>query len=119
MKQVASVRDFFEGVVARGNEPQLSHLVGTWELDVEGVGIWRIAVDHGSLSMTEGPGPSEPSSEPTARIHLGEAELLRIVRGEGHANLITEILRGGVMVEGALGFALKLHALLPLEEEPS
>ncbi|NUO49916.1 MAG: hypothetical protein HOV80_13765 [Polyangiaceae bacterium] len=67
MKQVASVRDFFEGVATRGNEPLLSHLVGTWELDVEGAGTWKIAVDRGSLSVTEGPGTPD-SSEPTARI---------------------------------------------------
>ena len=119
MKQVASVRDFFEGVAARGTEPQLSHLVGTWELDVEGAGTWKIAVDHGSLSVTEGAGSPDAGSQPTARIHIDEAELLRIVRGDGHANLVTGILRGGVMIEGALGFALKLHALLPREEEPS
>jgi hypothetical protein len=119
MKHVASVRDFFEGVAARGNEPQLSHLVGTWELDVEGAGTWKIAVNHGSLSVTEGPSSSDPASEPSTRIRIDEADLLRLIRGEGHANLVTELLRGGATVEGDVGFALKLHALLPLEEEPS
>lgn len=118
MTPVASARGFFEGVAARGKDPRLADLVGTWQFEVEGAGTWRIDVDRGALSVAEGPLPPMGASTqvPTSRFHIREDELLKLARGEDHRNVITGVLRGTLTVDGDAGFAVRLHTLLAQEE---
>lgn len=116
---IESARSFFEALAGRGQEPRLANVAGTWELDVEGAGTWTVDVDHGALRVTEGKPPSSAGAggRRAARIRLGEGELLRLVRGDGHENLFTALVRGALVIEGELAFAQTMQAILPVPEE--
>lgn len=105
-------RAYFETIAARGREPRLEHDVGTWQIDVDGAGTWSIHVDHGALQVEEGPDPTS-----TAQLRLGQAEFVRLARGDEHENLLTALLRGAIReLHGDLAFAQKLQAIMPLQE---
>ena len=114
--EVESARAFFAALAARGHEPRLADAVGTWEFALDDAGSWTVTVDHGALHVADG--QQAPAVEkPTTRIRLREDELLRLVRGDGHENLLTALLRGALVVEGDLAFAQKLQTILPIPEE--
>ena len=116
---INSARAFFEAVAARGREPRLADAAGTWEFDVEGVGIWTVAVDGGALHVTEGQpsSPGEAGRTRKTRLRLREDELLRLVHGDGHENLFMGLIRGALAVEGELAFAQRLQAIFPVPDE--
>lgn len=116
---VGKARDCFEALGRRGYGPGLADVVGTWEFDVEDVGTWTVAVDHGALRVTDGadPRPMTDSAIPTARLRLSEEALVRLARGERHENLFTGVIRGAIVVEGDVAFAQRLQAILPLQDD--
>jgi hypothetical protein len=116
---VGNARDCFDAVARRGHEPRLAGVVGTWEFDIEDVGTWTVAVDHGTLSVTAGaPAPTDDHPQaPATRLRMREDELVRLVRGDGHENLFTGVIRGAIVVEGAIAFAQRLQTILPLPNE--
>ena len=117
---VASARAFFDALAGRAHEPGLADAVGTWEFEIEGVGTWTVTVNHGALNVSSGAPPqSGDATRPRwTRFRMREDELRRLVRGDGHENLFTGVIRGAIVVEGELAFAQRLQALLPLPDEP-
>ncbi|HTB71833.1 MAG TPA: SCP2 sterol-binding domain-containing protein [Polyangiaceae bacterium] len=111
--QIDNANQFFGVLSARGREPRLGNTSGTWQFDVEGAGTWTVKVDQGSLSV----GSGQPSTTPTARLNLSEAELLRLADSESHENPLTGLLRGAIRVDGDLGFAQRLLAFMPLPDD--
>ncbi len=109
---IEDARTYFNTIAARGREPKLEHVLGTWEIDIEGAGTWAIHVDDGVLMIFEG----KPSA-PNARVHVAEEDLKRLSRGDEHENVITSALRGALRIEGDITFAQKLEAVLPLRED--
>jgi hypothetical protein len=118
---VGSAPAFFAALAARVHEPRLADATGTWEFDIEGVGTWTVAVDHGALSVADGTRPpsTEGASGPRTRFRMREDELLRLLSGDGHENLFMGVIRGAIVIEGALAFGQRLQAILPLEDERS
>ncbi|HEY7186775.1 MAG TPA: SCP2 sterol-binding domain-containing protein [Vicinamibacterales bacterium] len=118
---IGSARAFFEALRARAHQPRLVDAVGTWQFEIEGVGTWTVAVDHGALTVTDvsSSRPAEGVRESNTRLRLREDELLRLVRGDRHENLFMGVIRGAIVVEGELAFAQRLQTLLPLPDERS
>ena len=117
---VGSARACFEALARRGHEPRLADVVGTWEFDIEDVGTWTVAVDHGALSVTDDTRTrtADGARAPTTRLRLKEDELVRLARGDRHENLFTGVIRGAIVVEGEVAFAQRLQTILPLPDEP-
>jgi hypothetical protein len=117
---VESAAAVFEALAAHAREPMLVDAAGSWEFDIEGVGTWTVAVDHGALSVTEdAPPPGAQVSEARVRLRMREDELVRLAHGDAHENLFTGVIRGAIVIEGALAFAQRLQAILPLHRERS
>jgi hypothetical protein len=116
LMQIESARAFFQTLAARAQEPRLANTVGTLELDVMGSGTWTITVDRGAVRVAEGP-PPKSDIEPGTRIHVREDELVRLLRGEYHQNLVTALLRGALVIEGDLRLAQSLQAIVPVPED--
>lgn len=95
--------------------------MGTWEFDIDDVGTWTVAVDHGALSVTHKTRTrtADGARTPTTRLRLGEDELVRLARGDRHENLFTGVIRGAIVVEGQVAFAQRLQTILPLPDEQS
>jgi hypothetical protein len=115
LMQIESTRTFFEALAARKQEPRLANAVGTLELDVAGSGTWTVMVDRGAVRVAEGPPP--PDIGPRTRVHVREDELARLLRGEGHQNLFTALLRGALSIEGDLRVLQILQSIVPIPEE--
>ena len=116
---IENARACFEALARRGHEPRLADAVGTWAFDIEDVGTWTVAVDHGALSVTDNTRTRTADGAPTTRLRLGENELVRLARGDRHENLFTGVIRGAIVVEGELAFAQRLQTILPLRDEQS
>jgi hypothetical protein len=116
MTTIEDSRAYFEALAARGREPRLGDAVGTWEFDIEGVGQWTVAFDHGELRVAEGQ-RSPAGGEPSARLRMREDVLMGLVRGDSRDNLLTVLLRGACVIEGDLGLAQRLNLLLPFEQD--
>jgi hypothetical protein len=116
--RIRNAREFFEALASRGQEPRLADVVGRWEFDVADAGTWTVNVDRGALRVAEGvPRATKGAAVPAVRMHLDEAELLRLLRGEGHENIQMALLRGALTVEGELALVARLQTILPLREE--
>ncbi|HKQ72026.1 MAG TPA: SCP2 sterol-binding domain-containing protein [Polyangiaceae bacterium] len=110
---IDSARSFFDLVKARGNEPRLQHLVGTWEFDIDGEGKWFASVDHGALDVRR----DAPEVAPRSKLRVSRDDFLRVVRGDDHENLITASMRGLICFEGDIAFTQALGAFIPFEAE--
>jgi hypothetical protein len=117
---VGSAPACFEALARQGYEPRLADAVGTWEFNIEDVGTWTVAVNHGELRVTaKQTRPVDSGGVPTTRFRLREDELVRLARGDRHENLFTGVIRGAIVVEGQMAFAQKLQTILPLPDEES
>lgn len=119
MADAANARALFNALARRAHEPQLSDAAGTWEFDIEHVGTWTVAVDHGALRVTDGaaPRPPDDNSAPITRLRMREDELVRLAHGDRHENLFTGVVRGAIVIDGDVAFAQRLQTLLPLRDE--
>jgi hypothetical protein len=80
-----------------------------WEFDIVDDGKWYLTVDHGALAVSQSP----DGRTPTASMRTSSHDFLRMVRGEGHENLITAAMRGLMQFRGDILFAHHLRAFIP------
>jgi putative sterol carrier protein len=99
------VRQIIEKLKANPFSERLSRISGSYLFDVEEVGSWRIAVDHGKLTVEEG------QNEADCIIHCNADYFTRLASGK--QNLVTALMQGQVEVEGDLALAQKLSGILP------
>jgi hypothetical protein len=110
---IDNANQFFGALAARGREPRLGNASGTWQFDVDGAGTWTVKADNGSLTVASGPA----AEGATACLNMSEAELLRLADSDTHENPLTGLLRGAIHLDGDLGFAQRLLAIMPLPED--
>jgi putative sterol carrier protein len=101
-----SAREFFDDLAARtaGGSERTRGLRATYRFDVDGAGSWLVAVDDGTVSVSEG------DADADCVIAVSEDMLLRIVRGQ--QNAMGAFLMGKIRVEGDAGLAMRLRDLL-------
>jgi putative sterol carrier protein len=101
-----SAREFFEDLTARtaGGSERTRGLRATYRFDVDGAGSWLVAVDDGTVAV------SESDADADCVIAVSEDTLLGIVRGE--QNAMGAFLMGRISVEGDAGLAMRLRDLL-------
>ena len=90
---------------ARGQDPRVAGVSGTYAFEVRGVGTWRMSVDAGRIEVLDGPGHAD------CVVRADPDDFVRIAEGE--QNLITAYMQGLVEIEGDMVLAQKLHGLLP------
>jgi SCP-2 sterol transfer family len=110
--RIGSAREFFATLASRGHDPRLADLQGSWQFDIDGLGSWQVKVDHGAFVVDP-----NPKDTPTARLVLSEPELVRLVNGDGHENVLSSALRGALRVGGELRFAYRLRDIVPVPQE--
>jgi putative sterol carrier protein len=101
-----SAREFFEDLAARtaGGSERTRGLRATYRFDVDGAGSWLVAVDDGTVAV------SESDADADCVVAVSEDTLLGIVRGE--QNAMGAFLMGRISVEGDAGLAMRLRDLL-------
>jgi putative sterol carrier protein len=100
-----SLQQIIQDVKAKPHDERLRNVQGSYRFDIEGVGSFRLEVDHGRLTVEDGLGPADCvfACEPD--------DFVRII--EGQQNMLTAYMQGRVRLEGDVALAKVFHGLLP------
>jgi putative sterol carrier protein len=98
-----SVQEFFDNLPGSVDETKTAGMTNSYLFDIEGAGQWVVAVDDGTVNVTEGTGEAETT------ITTSEEGFLAISRGE--LNPTTAYMTGKLKIKGDMGAAMKLQKL--------
>ena len=99
---------FFDELAHRGREPLLMHVVGSVRFElVSGarVDVWRVALDHGDLSVSRDEGGADCVVRCDKQLFDGIAT--------GKVNAMTALLRGALTFHGEPELLVRLQRLFP------
>ena len=99
-----TVQEFFESLESRVDTTRTAGMNNTYAFDIAGAGQWRVAVDDGRVSVTEGAAPDADCT-----ITSSAENFERIVAGE--LNPTSAYMTGKLKVKGDMGAAMKLQKL--------
>ena len=100
---MASVQEFFEGLPARVTPDRIEGMNNTYVFDIEGAGVWTVAVADGAVTVTEG------SSDADCTFSASEETFEKIASGEQNAT--TAYMTGKLKIKGDMGAAMKLQKI--------
>src|SRR5919202_4238904 len=98
-----STREFFESLPGRVDESKTAGMNNSYLFDIEGAGQWKVDVNDGKVSVTEGGGDAD------AVISTSEETFTKIASGE--QNPTSAYMTGKLKVKGDMGAAMKLQKL--------
>ena len=98
-----SAREFFETLEGRVDESKTAGMNNSYLFDIEGAGQWKVDVNDGKVSVTEGGGDAD------AVISTSEETFTKIASGE--QNPTSAYMTGKLKVKGDMGAAMKLQKL--------
>jgi putative sterol carrier protein len=99
----ASTREFFEGLEARVDPAKTAGMSNSYLFNIEGAGTWKVDVDDGKVSVTEGGGEADTT------ISASEETFQKIANGEQNAT--AAYMTGKLKIKGDMGAAMKLQKL--------
>jgi putative sterol carrier protein len=99
-----SAREFFETLGSRVDPKQTAGLTSSYLFDIEGVGWWRINLDDGELTVTEG------ESDAEATLAVSEQNLLKMHRRQ--LAPMKAVVTRRMKVKGNIAAALQLEKFL-------
>jgi putative sterol carrier protein len=99
-----SAREFFEGLEGRIDPSKTAGMKNSYIFDIDGSGTWRVDVDDGTVSVTEG-----GDGDADATIAASEETFQKIASGD--LNATTAYMTGKLKVRGDMGAAMKLQRL--------
>ncbi|MGH2936318.1 MAG: SCP2 sterol-binding domain-containing protein [Gaiellaceae bacterium] len=98
-----SVQDFFANLASRADSAKTAGMTNSYLFDIEGAGQWKVDVDDGTVTVTEGGGDAD------AVITTSQETFEKIVAGE--QNPTSAYMTGKLKVKGDMGAAMKLQKL--------
>jgi putative sterol carrier protein len=98
-----TAREFFENLETRVDRSKTAGMTASYLFDIDGAGKWKVDIDDGKVTVTEGPGDAATT------IQASEQTFERIVAGE--QNPTTAYMTGKLKVNGDMGQAMKLQKL--------
>ena len=98
-----SAREFFEGLEGRLDPSKTAGMTNSYVFEIDGAGTWKVVVDDGSVSVTEGGGEAD------ATIAASEETFRQVASGD--LNATTAYMTGKLKVRGDMGAAMKLSKL--------
>ena len=96
-------REFFEGLEGRIDPSKTAGMTNSYVFDIDGAGQWKVDVDDGKVTVTEGGGDAD------ATISASEETFEDIASGD--LNATTAYMTGKLKVRGDMGAAMKLSRL--------
>lgn len=100
---MASVQEFFEGLPERVEPERIAGMNNTYVFDIDGAGVWTVAIADGEITVTEG------TSDADCTFSASEESFEKIVAGE--QNPTTAYMTGKLKIKGDMGAAMKLQKL--------
>jgi putative sterol carrier protein len=98
-----TAQEFFAQLPEKVDPAKTAGMSSSYVFDIEGVGLWTVTVDDGTVSVAEGAGAAD------CTISASEETLVKIATGE--ANATTAYMTGKLKIQGDMGAALKLQKL--------
>lgn len=96
-------RAFFETLESRVDTAKMAGMTGSYLFEIAEAGTWKVDVDDGKVSVTEGAGDADVT------IRTSQETFSAIASGD--QNPTTAYMTGKLKVEGDMGAALKLQKL--------
>ena len=100
---MATVQEFFEDLPSRVTPDRIEGLKNTYVFDIEGAGVWTVAIADGVVTVTDGAGDAD------CTFATSEENFEKIVAGE--QNPTTAYMTGKLKIKGDMGAAMKLQKL--------
>jgi putative sterol carrier protein len=100
---MADVREFFANLAAQADSSKTAGMSNSYVFDIEGAGQWKVDVDDGTVTVTEGGGDADVT------ISASEETFQKIVDGE--QNPTSAYMTGKLKIKGDMGAAMKLQKL--------
>ena len=100
---MGSVQEFFEGLPTRVAPERIEGMTNTYVFDIEGAGVWTVAIADGAVTVTEGAGDAD------CTFSTSEENCEKIVAGE--QNPTTAYMTGKLKIKGDMGAAMKLQKI--------
>jgi putative sterol carrier protein len=98
-----SVQEFFEGLPSRVSPDRIEGMNNRYVFEIEGAGVWTVAVADGAITVTEGSGDADTT------FSTSEENFEKIIAGE--QNPTTAYMTGKLKIKGDMGAAMKLQKL--------
>ena len=100
---MGSVQEFFEGLPERVSADRIAGMNNTYAFDIEGAGAWTVAIEDGTIKVSEGVGDAD------CTFSASEESFEKIVAGE--QNPTTAYMTGKLKIKGDMGAAMKLQKI--------
>jgi putative sterol carrier protein len=98
-----TTREFFETLESRVDPSKTAGMTNSFLFDIDGAGKWKVDVDDGKVTVTEGDGEAD------ATISASEETFQKIAAREQNAT--SAYMTGKLKVKGDMGAAMKLQKL--------
>jgi putative sterol carrier protein len=98
-----TVQEFFQNLASRADTSKTAGMSNSYLFDIEGAGQWKVDVDNGTVTVSEGGGDAD------ATIQASEEVFQKIVNGE--QNPTSAYMTGKLKIKGDMGAAMKLQKL--------
>jgi putative sterol carrier protein len=98
-----TIQEFFQTLAARADTSKTAGMSNSYLFDIEGAGQWKVDVDDGKVTVTEGGGDAD------ATIQASQETFQKIVAGE--QNPTSAYMTGKLKIKGDMGAAMKLQKL--------
>jgi putative sterol carrier protein len=98
-----TAQEFFEALPSRVTPDRIEGMNNTYVFDIEGAGVWTVAVADGAITVTEG------ASDADCTFSASEETFEKIASGEQNAT--TAYMTGKLKIKGDMGAAMKLQKI--------
>ena len=100
---MTSTQEFFDKLESRVDRSKTAGMNNSYLFDIEGAGKWKVAVNDGNVTVTEG------GEDADAVISASDETFTKIASGEQNAT--SAYMTGKLKVKGDMGAAMKLQKL--------
>jgi putative sterol carrier protein len=98
-----TVQDFFANLSSRADPSKTAGMSNSYVFEIDGAGEWKVDVDDGAVSVTEGTGDADVT------ISTTQETFEKIIAGE--QNPTSAYMTGKLKIKGDMGAAMKLQKL--------
>ncbi|HLY95494.1 MAG TPA: SCP2 sterol-binding domain-containing protein [Gaiellaceae bacterium] len=98
-----TTQEFFANLASRADSSKTAGMTNSYVFDIDGAGTWKVDVDNGAVSVTEGGGDADVT------INASQETFEQIIAGE--QNPTSAYMTGKLKIKGDMGAAMKLQKL--------
>ncbi len=98
-----AVQEFFANLESRADSSKTAGMSNSYVFDIEGAGEWKVDVDDGTVTVTEGGGDAD------VVISTSQETFEKIIAGD--VNPTSAYMTGKLKIKGDMGAAMKLQKL--------